>query len=260
MSKQLKILSLFALILAFSITKPLMAEGSDSLSSDWVTANQAYDQGRFEEAVRLYEKIATNLAKSDSANGHVFYNLSNAYFRTGKLGSAMAALLAARRFLPRDPDVAANLKFLYSQTTDRLDIAKAKSIWMIIFGFLALKATPRELAYLMTFMFSVAFLLLTSSLLFRKLRLLRFPSIAILALALFIGLNFGWSLDLDETWSAVTQPSLKVFSGPSEKDTVLFELHEGAPFILREARDKWAKVELSDGKRGWILLAQAKVF
>src|SRR4051812_4508999 len=63
-------------------------------------ASAAYDRGDYATATARYEQA---VAAGDE-NGHLFYNLGLSYYREHRLGDAMAAFLAARRLLPRDPD------------------------------------------------------------------------------------------------------------------------------------------------------------
>src|SRR5262249_54460599 len=45
----------------------------------------------------------------------VYFNLGNAWFKSGQLGRAIAAYRQAERLNPRDPDVRANLQFARNQ-------------------------------------------------------------------------------------------------------------------------------------------------
>jgi len=54
-------------------------------------------------------------------------------------------------------------------------------------------------------------------------------------------------------WGAVSIELTKVYSSPSEQSgLVVFELTEGAPVIVREHRQGWYRIQLSDRKQGWI--------
>ena len=70
-------------------------------------ANAAYRGGDYVRAAQLYE----SLVNRNWRNGHVFYNLGNAYFRQKLLGRAILNYEKARRLDPRDPDLAANLAY-----------------------------------------------------------------------------------------------------------------------------------------------------
>ena len=80
-------------------------------------AVSAHDGGDYERAVAIYE----GLLNQNLVNGHVYYNLGNAFYRLGKKGEATAAYLAAKKFLPRDPDIVANLKHTRKSALDKLE-------------------------------------------------------------------------------------------------------------------------------------------
>ena len=42
-------------------------------------------------------------------------------------------------------------------------------------------------------------------------------------------------------------------------NVVLFKLHEGTEFRVREIKENWLKIELVDGKKGWIKKAGADI-
>src|SRR4029453_16170073 len=74
--------------------------------TDFDRANQEYAQGHFKEAIAGYE----TLVRSGPLSANLFYDLGNAYFRTGDFGRA---ILSYERGLPREqhhPEAAANLQ------------------------------------------------------------------------------------------------------------------------------------------------------
>jgi len=81
-------------------------------------ANQLYNQNKFSEAAEIYERAIANGVK----NGHLHYNLGNAYFRTGNLPQAILHYTKAQNLLPRNEDVEANLKYALRQTVDKLEV------------------------------------------------------------------------------------------------------------------------------------------
>ena len=83
----------------FSFFFPLAvvhAAESEQWEEVFLKANQAYKEGRFETAVDGYNQ----LIQSGHGNGHVYYNLGNAYIRSGQLGEAILNYERARLVLP----------------------------------------------------------------------------------------------------------------------------------------------------------------
>lgn len=99
-------------VLAAAAARSFAAPAADEmpaakLQQVFSEASRAYDAGRLDDAVSLYEGLL--------ADGHVsaelLYNLGNAYFRLGKIGQAVLDYRRASYLAPRDPDILANLRF-----------------------------------------------------------------------------------------------------------------------------------------------------
>ena len=73
-------------------------------------AVKAYHAAKYNDAVALNEAV---LAKGFSSAA-LYYNLGNAYFKTGRLGKAVVNYQRAMRLTPRDGDLRANLSFARS--------------------------------------------------------------------------------------------------------------------------------------------------
>ena len=74
--------------------------------SAFTKANQAYADGRFEEAANDYE----SLISSGNWNANLFYDLGNARYRLGDFGQAILNYERALALDPRHPEAEANLR------------------------------------------------------------------------------------------------------------------------------------------------------
>jgi tetratricopeptide (TPR) repeat protein len=72
----------------------------------FVSGNAEYAAGRFKEAAELYEKAVASGETSTS----VFYNLGNAWYRSGDLGRAILNYERALALEPRHPETLTNLR------------------------------------------------------------------------------------------------------------------------------------------------------
>jgi len=215
----------------------------------------SYDTGDYEKAIVEY-----NLAISKhQGNGHLYYNLGNAFYRNEQRGESVAAFLHARRLLPRDPDVKENLKFVTGKNKDQLESELPKS-FLRGAAFWVGSVTNRELAFLAAIVFAFASLLLIPTIFAPRFELLRSAGIGMMVVGLFAAFAFTINLSQDEKWGAITAPVAKVKSGPGSQNTVVFELREGAPFVARQKENSWYQIELSDGKIGWVSAADARVY
>src|SRR5205823_4388584 len=73
---------------------------------EFAKANQEYAQGHFKEAISGY----ATLVRAGQWSANVFYDLGNAYFRTGDFGRAILNYERALALEPHHPEAQANLQ------------------------------------------------------------------------------------------------------------------------------------------------------
>src|SRR5438034_9342218 len=114
---------------------------------DFDKANQEYAQGHFKEAVAGYQ----TLVRSGPVSANLFYDLGNAYFRTGDFGRAILNYERALAVERHHPEAAANLqiardearalemqpswseRYLQLASINQYSIAAAAAFWVAIF-------------------------------------------------------------------------------------------------------------------------------
>lgn len=212
-------------------------------------ANQDYLEGRYAEAARGYESL---LSRGDM-NGHVLYNLGNACLRNGQLGKAILQYRKALLLLPRDGDLEANLEYARSLRPDRLepDVEGSSPLRALTFWYRGLNLREFLTAFLVlhALLWAVALLRLyrPSEALSWAFVLLLLASVSTAGAA-----AFKWRDTLHASDGVILDKEVEVRSGFTERDTVLFVLHEGAEFEILGEEAGWWKIELADGKKGWI--------
>ena len=81
-------------------------------------------------------------------------------------------------------------------------------------------------------------------------------AMAIIALAfMIISAVFAFNLRSElesEDGAVVTVPVSSVKSSPGSTDQSLFILHEGTRISVLESLGEWYRIELSDGRQGWL--------
>lgn len=196
----------------------------------------------------------------DGASAGIYYNLGHAAYRQNELGMAMAAFLAARDLKPRDADTLANIAFLRSKLQDQLDVDVRRSAWDSLFAW-ALYLSAREWLYLGAGMLALLFMVASARIVFPRRAILRGFSWSLLALLILLTPPALYRLLAAPTWGAVTHSEVAVQSGPAETGYVtLFQLHAGAPFVVLDSQGDWYKIQLSDGKKGWVANSAAQVY
>lgn len=224
-------------------------------------ASEAYDKGNFADAITIYEGYLQQLGDEKRAP-YVVYNLANAYFRAGFLGKSIAAYLSARRDLPRNPEIKANLKYALSKTADKVEPHRHHVfLWLSSFSY-------HEMVWFSLLAACLGFSCLGFFYLMAIRKSLFSGALSIKILGFFSLLLAGGSMaslygsnPVHERWTAVVAPKISVFSGPDERhNAVLFELHEGAPVMIHKKEASWFQIELSDGKKGWIKIDSVQLF
>ena len=90
----------------------------DRLSAEelYFEANRAYKESQYLQAIDGY----LELLGLGYINGHVYYNLANAYVRSGQLGKAILNYERAKVLIPRDADLKFNLRYALDQRQDAI--------------------------------------------------------------------------------------------------------------------------------------------
>ena len=229
---------------------PCRAE-TDDASSRILRANDFFNAKEYGKAAEIYE----DLIGQGYRNGHLYYNLGNAYIRLGKNGKAILNYLHAKKFLPRDKDLEANLKYASQETVDSLDWKKPGLI--VTFFFWADDFNFQE-HLLVLIVINLMFWLSMCAWLFKRtetMDLVRKSLIAVLMLAM-VSTLVKWRLDTSHNPGVVLAKKIDVKSGMDQDNVTLFQLHEGAVVFIEQEEKDWYKIELSDGKHGWAKKSQ----
>ncbi|HUI25620.1 MAG TPA: BatD family protein, partial [Candidatus Kryptonia bacterium] len=102
--------SLAAAAILVALAGITTAATNESPNTVFFHANALYGEEHYAEAAAEYEKILAGGRESSS----VYFNLGNAYFKAGDVGRAILNYERARRLIPRDPDLHANLDYARS--------------------------------------------------------------------------------------------------------------------------------------------------
>jgi tetratricopeptide (TPR) repeat protein len=126
----------------------------------FATANQAYSEGRFQEAADGYQ----SLVQSGRWSANLFYDLGNAWFRLGDFGKAILNYERALALDPHHPEAEANLRlardearalelrkdwierYVAMATSTQYSVAAAVGFWFALFGTARLFFAPRRSA------------------------------------------------------------------------------------------------------------------
>ncbi|WP_131989285.1 SH3 domain-containing protein [Chthoniobacter flavus] len=211
-------------------------------ASDFDTANQAYDQGKFADAKAGYEKVI----ESGAGSANVYYNLGNTEFRLDDAGHAILSYERALALTPRHPEALANLRLLREKNGSRLlpvswnsrlahllttniwTVLVAVSGWIVLFG-LVIIFTSRQADHF-------------------GLWLLTLLSVVVCAVA-SVSL---WSMTRDQALAVITAKETEARLAPAESAGVAEALPAGSQVRVLSERGEWIYCELPGLGRGWV--------
>ena len=215
--------------------------------------NQRYQAGDFDEALEHYAQILDDGLES----GELYYNIGNTYFKLGELGPAILYYERARRLMPGDGDLLANLELARSLTAD--EMASLPGFWLFRAVGWWVELVPRgalvwlvALAYLVAMMAVILVILRPATVLAAWGRRLAITGATV---TLVFGLNLAVrELGIGAAEEAVIMAEeTAVQSAPSDDSALqIFAIHEGTKVQTDRRSDAWIEIILEDGKVGWV--------
>lgn len=217
----------------------------------WEAGNKAYIEGNYNKAIEEY----TAILDGGEYSMKLYYNLANAYFKTGANGKAILYYNKALRIAPSQEDIRHNLALAEAQTKDRIAVIPEFFLnrWLRTMRN-SMSCTAWSVLSLVSFGILLAFallFLLASRIRWRKVGFYG----ALCGFILFVALtSFAVSsrndmLSHDE--AIVMGTAISVKSSPDRSATDLFVLHEGTKVEVLTEVDEWVEVVIADGKKGW---------
>jgi tetratricopeptide (TPR) repeat protein len=216
---------------------------ADSQASEFDAANKLYEQGKYAEAAATYEK----LVQSGLGSEPVYYNMGNAFFKSGEIGRAIAAYKQAQQLAPRDPDLRANLVFARNQ----IQGPTLSADWLQrSLGKLSLN----EWTTLAAAGFWCCLLLLTFQQWRPALKPLLRPYLMFGAMGtLFVCVCLGTVLGTRAGRAAiVVAREAVVRQGPLDESQTAFVVHDGAELLVLDQKDEWFQVRVDPRRSGWV--------
>jgi len=236
-----------SLLLLFFIGIPLFAV-EEEISQHYKSGMDAYKKGQYDLAIQEFESILSNNWDSPE----LYYNLGNAFFRSGNIAGAVWAFESCLNLSPTHSNAKYNLKLANLKVIDRMGLPDPP---LYLQWYLGLKEqfTPTTWINITLFIFFLFSLSVTVNrlFLFSLVQNLRGVILTIFFISLFLTFHSIWtdnSLNLGVIYSLKAE----VRSEPNTFSTRLFEVHEGLKVSINQLENDWVEIELLDGKTGWI--------
>ncbi len=222
-------------------------------------ANELYRGGKYSDAIHAYEEIVSNGYESPA----LYFNLGNAYYKTGEIPAAILNYERARRLSPADEDVLHNLRLANLRIIDKIEPVPRLFFlewWEAFIG----SESASGWGHLAIGTLWVAVLLLAGYRLSRgpaaqRVFLLTGATAVLISVFSFTAGGIQAGRENSGGAAILFTPSVSVKSAPDSQSTDIFVIHEGVKVDLLDSVGEWRKIRLADGKIGWLPMTDLRV-
>lgn len=207
-------------------------------------ANRLYSEAKFKEAIDNYELILNG----GYEGGSLFYNLGNACFKIGAVGRAILNYEKARKFIPRDPDLNANLNYAFKKA----ELAPKRCG---LFLRLSMFFTSWELGFFLFFCYYLIVIISGAGFFMKRISGgIKCAFLTLTVMLLFVSSFFMNNLynNFVSARGIILRDGIGCRFEPNMKSTVFFRLNEGDSVAIYDKNNEWVRVEREDGSVGWI--------
>lgn len=239
-----------ALMLAALALPAAQAQNVDSL---WAQAVSDYTEENYRAALDGFAAIE----EAGYVSPDLYYNMGNCCYKLGhQLGRSILYYEKALKLDPAYEDAAVNLEIAREGTLDRIE---AVPEFILLTWFKAFRDTLSSdawawiaLALLLTVAVMVLLFRFGRSLALRKTAFaLAVVGLVFMVVSTVFAFNLRSAVE-DSGEAVVKVPVSSVKSSPGSTDQSLFILHEGTKVSVVDSLGEWYRIELSDGRQGWL--------
>jgi tetratricopeptide (TPR) repeat protein len=237
-----------ALILLFFSCLTLSAQNPELFEE----ATSAYNDGKYESAIENYLQILENGEHSAA----LYYNLGNCYYKTNQIAPSIYYYEKALLLSPGDPEIENNLTYARQMTIDAIEPLPESGLAKIYNNIIGLW-TFDQWGYAAV-VFVILFVLSYLAYFFLRLssqKRIAFASSMISMIVSCICIVFAF---VQKSNYKADQPAIVfadeclVKSEPNNRSSEVFLLHEGTKVKVLDGLEDYKKIELADGKIGWV--------
>lgn len=217
-------------------------------------ANDAYTKQQYKQAIEDYNQIL----KTNLESPEVYFNLGNAYYKTGQYTLAILNYERAKLLAPDDEDITFNLQVTNQKVVD--SIQELPGLFVVRWWNSIINSQTTDTWAIFSIISFIAFLVMLGFYFFAKtgdVRRITFWT----GCFLIVFTIFTWSFAakqksrmVNHAYAIVMQPTVTVKSSPDAGGTNLFVVHEGLKVRITDKLGDWVEIRLADGNKGWLLL------
>ena len=215
-------------------------------------ANDAYNKGDYVQAADQYLKIIENGEHS----AELYFNLGNAYYKLNQIAPSIYYYEKALLLSPNDSEIENNLAYSQNMTLDAIDILPQTglaSLYKKVTGYFLFDQWAKIAVFLM-----ILFVLLYIAFYFFRYSTRKRIAFIGSLLALFLSIIAAVFAFIEYEDFKSDNPAIvfaqesQVKNEPNNRSAQAFILHEGTKVNVLDTLDEWRKIQLTDGKTGWI--------
>jgi tetratricopeptide (TPR) repeat protein len=248
----------FAIVLLFPAYTASYAQvpKSDQQQS-FEDANNLFNQSKFTASAQIYQRLLDQGVNQKS----VYFNAGNAYYKAGKNSLAIYNYEKALQLSPNDAAVKHNLSIANQKVNGyvgELPLVFFQQWWLQLQHLH--KANEWAIGSILFFWLLITAITLNTFLPGWKNKFLRWGSYvagAVFLLYLLMAVD-TYLVANNHQSGIVINSNIKVKTAPDENSKDAFEIQEGMKVHVTDATKDFCKIELADGKSGWISCAYIK--
>ena len=247
------------LLISIFLILTLTIYSKSDIANVWDSAVSKYSVADYNGALNRFKSLESEGYNSKELN----YNIGNCYFKLKEYGYAVLYFERALKFDPSDKDIISNLELVREFTIDKIDVLPEfiLNTWISDLNY-SLSSSMWSL-FVLVFTISLALLIiLFRNLQKHSLKKLTF-ALSIVSFVLMI-ISFYFSVkqisDFNtNNFGVVINSVVSVKSSPDQSAKDLLILHEGTKVKINDTLSGWKRVELSDGREGWLKQTELEV-
>ncbi|TWO33841.1 tetratricopeptide repeat protein [Seonamhaeicola sediminis] len=242
-------------IISFLFSSMVIAQ-SQSLFEE---GNTLYNEGKYAEAIDKYMAIL----ESENHSADLYFNLGNAHYKLNNIAPSIYFYEKALQLNPNDKDINNNIAFARNMTIDAIDVVPDTGFSKLVksitnsFSFDSWAKVSVVLVFCFVLLFLVYYFAF-STLIKRLTFISSLASLFLVCVTLAFAFH-KYNLDKKDNPAIIFSQEAKVKSDPNVRSEEVFRLHEGTKVQVVNSYNNWKKIELSDGKTGWVASEDIKL-
>lgn len=215
-------------------------------------ATIAYNEGKYEEAIALYEKILSEEYHSAA----VYFNLANCYYKLDEIAPSIYNYEKALLLSPGDKEIKENLTFAQNMRLDAIQPLPKTALGNLYSNISSImhfdKWAITGVVFVMLFVLLCAAYMLLYESKSKRISFIGAGIFLLLALLSILMAYLGFENEKNDHPAIVFKSEVAVTAEPNARSDKAFLLHEGTKVWIIEGLEDWSKIMIEDGQTGWI--------